>query len=352
MVSQPTIGGTNVPTQKTQKTDVQAPILAHGVPFEPAQLNPRKARGHPVLKMVCFAPLKGYRSNTVSPNGGRAVVFSLSEAYTDLPITVPCGQCIGCRLEKSRQWAIRCVHEASLYDHNSFITLTYDEIHLPQRESVDLRHFQLFLKRLRKQNSHKTIRYYHCGEYGDLHGRPHYHALLFNHDFTDKQLFKEINKHKIYTSRQLQKLWPYGYSSIGEVTFQSAAYVARYILKKVSGPNSEQHYQHITSDGQIVTRNPEYCTMSRRPGIGAGWYDKYETDLYPHDVCVVDGSKKAVPKFYNNKYQLDNKNQYSKIRAARKQKARKKAGNNTPERLAVREDLQIIKQEKLQRNLT
>ena len=279
------------------------------------------------------------------------MVFSLSGGYTDLPITVPCGQCVGCRLEKSRQWAIRCVHEASLYDHNSFITLTYHEPNLPPKSEVLLRDFQLFLKRLRKQNQHKTIRYYHCGEYGAINGRPHYHALLFNHDFMDKKLLKVINKNNIYISRQLQKLWPLGYSSIGEVTFQSAAYVARYILKKVTGENSKEHYQHITPDGQIVSKKPEYSTMSRRPGIGAGWYDLYSDDLYPHDVCIVDGSNKGIPKFYNNKYEIINKTNYQKIRAARKTKARKRAANNTPERLATREEIQYLKLEKLPRTL-
>ena len=301
--------------------------------------------------MVCYCPLKGYRSKTVSPNGGRAIVFSLSEGYTDLPIQVPCGQCVGCRLEKSRQWAIRCVHEASLYDHNSFITLTYAENNLPPKREVVLRHFQLFLKRLRKLHSNKTIRYYHCGEYGATTGRPHYHAILFNHDFVDKQLLKVIRKNQIYTSKELQKLWPYGYSSIGEVTFQSAAYVARYILKKVTGPNSKDNYQHITSDGQILYRKPEYTTMSRRPGIGADWYDLYSDDLYPHDVCVVDGSNKGIPTFYNNKYKIINKTNYSKIRAARKHRARNRAANNTPERLASREEIQELKLEKLPRTL-
>lgn len=295
--------------------------------------------------------MKGYRSKNLSPNGKRPVVFSLSEAYTDLPIKVPCGQCIGCRLEKSRQWAIRCLHEASLYSHNCFITLTYDEIHLPPNESVDLRHFQLFMKRLRKKYS-GSIRYYHCGEYGTKNNRPHYHAIIFNHDFKDKQLHTVINKNNLYISKELQTLWPFGYSSIGDVTFKSAAYVARYILKKVTGPQAKEHYLHINkTTGQITQRKPEYTTMSRRPGIGADWLKKYKTDVYPEDLIVINGIKMKPPKYYDKQFEIDSPKDYQKMRAKRKQTGARQAPNNTPERLEVREIIQEKRLEKLPRNL-
>ncbi len=187
--------------------------------------------------MACFGPLKGWPSKKLTPSGKRQVVFNISQAYTDRPVNIPCGQCIGCRLDKSKQWAIRCVHEASLYDNNSFITLTYNTEHLPEDRSLEVRVFQLFMKRLRKRFGTK-IRFYACGEYGDQNGRPHYHACLFNHDFQDKKLWKRGKDPSLdlYRSADLEKLWPYGYSSIGEVTFQSAAYVARYIMKKITGP--------------------------------------------------------------------------------------------------------------------
>ena len=151
--------------------------------------------------MACYHPMQGYRSAEVTKNGKRKIVFSPQKGYIDLPVKVACGQCIGCRLERSRQWAIRCVNEASLYRGNCFITLTYSDEYLPQNKSLDKRDFQLFMKRLRKEFSSERIRYFHCGEYGcsckvcglsaklcrrvgcgsfvEGLGRPHYHALFF-----------------------------------------------------------------------------------------------------------------------------------------------------------------------------
>lgn len=301
--------------------------------------------------MPCYCPLKGYRSKNLSEKGRRPIVFSLSEAYTDLPVKIPCGQCIGCRLEKSRQWAIRCLHEASLYPDNCFLTLTYDENNLPPKGEVVLRHFQLFMKRLRKQYGN-NIRYYHCGEYGAKLGRPHYHAIIFNHDFKDKVLLTIKNSHSLYTSKALEQLWPFGYSSIGDVTFQSAAYVARYILKKITGPQAKEHYQTIDkTTGQITYRKPEYTTMSRRPGIGKGWLEKYKTDVYPFDLIVVNGIKMKPPKFYDLQHEIDNPKEYKEIRIKRKQQGARQAPNNTPERLAIREEIRERKLEKLPRNL-
>ena len=129
--------------------------------------------------MPCFSPLDGYRSRTVNASGKRSIVFDIHEGFHDRPVSVPCGQCVGCRLEKSRQWAMRCVHEASLYDENCFITLTYDDEFLPVGGSLDKGAFPRFMKRLRKKFEPRRIRFYHAGEYGDRFGRPHYHALLF-----------------------------------------------------------------------------------------------------------------------------------------------------------------------------
>ena len=194
--------------------------------------------------MACYHPLKGYRSSELTKNGKRKIVFNRNQGYADLPVTVPCGQCIGCRLERSRQWAIRCHHEASLYENNSFITLTYADEYLPQNGSLDLNAQQKFFKRLRKKYG-SGIRFYACGEYGSKFGRPHYHACLFNHDFADKTLWKITNDVPLYRSSSLEELWPYGHSSVGNVTFQSAAYVARYILKKITGEHADNRLKDL-----------------------------------------------------------------------------------------------------------
>jgi hypothetical protein len=142
--------------------------------------------------VTCYKPLLGYRAAERNEQGKRPLVFNPSQGLVDMPIKVACGQCIGCRLERSRQWAIRCVHEASLHEHNSFITLTYNDENLPADGSLDVRHWQLFMKRLRKRHG-SGIRYFHCGEYGSKHRRPHYHACLFGLDFPDKKLWMMRN---------------------------------------------------------------------------------------------------------------------------------------------------------------
>jgi len=283
--------------------------------------------------MACYNPLKGYRSRT-----SQGIVFSPKLGYIDLPVTIPCGQCIGCRLEKSRQWAIRCSHESSLYSKNSFITLTYNDSSLPSDGSLNLKHFQNFIKRLRKLHQYKTIRYYHCGEYGPKLGRPHYHACLFNHDFEDKTLWQIKNDVKLYVSKELQTLWPYGYSTTGDVTFQSAAYVARYIMKKITGPAAEAHYEHTDAEtGEITSLAPEYTTMSLKPGIGSGWLEKFKSDVYPDDFVLMNGKKMRPPRYYNGLYELTDARNFVLLQRDRKKQARKHKENNTPARLRVRE---------------
>jgi hypothetical protein len=246
-------------------------------------------------------------------------VFDVKEGYEDMPVEVPCGRCIGCKLEHSRQWAMRCMHEASLYEKNCFITLTYDEKHLPPDESLHLDHFQKFMKRLRKE--HGKVRYYHCGEYGEKFQRPHYHALLFGFDFPDKTLFRIIpGGTKLYISNSLKSLWTFGHHTIGDVTFESAAYVARYCTKKLTGnrpfihtqhfkdgtkitnayENSDEHYQIINYDtGEVTYRAREYATMSRNKGIGQGWIEKYKSDVYPADHVIVRGKPVKPPRYYD-----------------------------------------------------
>mgnify|MGYP000188139432 FL=1 len=222
--------------------------------------------------MPCFHPLQGYRARQRSASGKRGIVFNKRDGWADLPVTLPCGQCIGCRLERSRQWAIRCVHEASLHNENSFITLTYANEHLPAWNSLDKTTFPKFMKRLRKSLQDKRVRYFHCGEYGDHTGRPHYHALLFGHDFPDKTHWAIRNGNPTWRSQELERLWPFGHSEIGTVTFESAAYCARYITKKVTGHAAREHYEMVDKHtGELGRREPEYTTMSRRPGIGKGW---------------------------------------------------------------------------------
>lgn len=229
---------------------------------------------------------------------------------------------------------MRCMHEASLHQNNLFITLTYDDQNLPEDWSLDVDHWQRFMKRLKKHYGGKKIRFFHCGEYGEDFGRPHYHALLFGHDFTDKEPYKETPRGELlYTSKTLESIWGNGFCPIGSVTFDSAAYCARYTTKKVTGANAKAHYGH---------RRPEYATMSRNPGIARHWFDKWQTDVYPHDYVVMKGKKVRPPKFYDNLIDTD---QLDAIKKSRKRNAKKYADNNTEERLAVRHEIQLRKQQ-------
>lgn len=245
--------------------------------------------------MPCYYPMTGYWSRTVNPSGRRSVVFNPNDAYSDLRISVPCGQCIGCRLERSRQWAVRCMHEAAMHDDNCFVTLTYDNDHIPFGGTLVKSDYQNFLKRLRKRIG--KVRYFLCGEYGENFSRPHYHLCLFGYSFPDRELFSTRGGTNYYVSPVLSDLWSFGYHLIGNLTFESAAYTSRYLLKKVLGPGSEDYY-----DGRL----PEFVSMSRRPGIGSEFYEAFGSDMYPRDEVVVNGKKMRPPKFYDSRFEIDN----------------------------------------------
>lgn len=284
--------------------------------------------------MPCYKPLKAFKAP-----GGR-VKFSRSGAYRDLPLTLPCGQCSGCRLERSRQWAVRLMHEAQMHDQNCFITLTYDDEHLPSDGSINVKHWQDFAKRFRKTLG--RLRFYHCGEYGDRNGRPHYHAAIFGHDFRADRIFDKNSKtgFPLYTSEALANLWPAGQHWIGELTFESAAYIARYIMKKITGDQAGDRYgENINKATGEVTlrRKPEYTTMSRRPGIGKAWITKFMSDVYPSDQVITNGKPCRPPKFYDREYEKINPQGWRKVRVRRELDAAKHEENNTYWRLEVRE---------------
>lgn len=145
------------------------------------------ARGYEV---ACYSPIVGYRATYLTKNGKRPIVFNKAYGYTDMEVKVPCGKCKGCRLEYSRQWAIRCVHEAQMHDDNAFITLTYSQENIPKDRSIHKEELQKFFKRLRK-NTNVKLRYFACGEYGKQKNRPHYHAIIFGYSFPDKTLYSK-----------------------------------------------------------------------------------------------------------------------------------------------------------------
>jgi len=325
--------------------------------------------------MPCYTPLDAYEITSKShqkPNGKKSIVFKRPQETTYKEMQVPCGQCIGCKLLRSVTWASRCMHEASLHEHNSFITLTYDDQNLPQDHSLRKDHFQNFLKRFRKAIHPIKIRYLMCGEYGDDSWRPHYHAIIFGYDFTQgikynkqwcerrQQVQSAEVENPYYISPLLSKLWPDGFHIIADVTFDTAAYVARYCTKKITGDEAEAHYTRNILDwneytGEIfhfqeVQLEPEYGTMSRRPGIGKEWYEKYKQDCYPSNFLINDGHKTPIPKYYDKLLEQEDELQFKAMKTARELALIAHKDDLTPERLAQRHTTKLAQYGQLRRN--
>lgn len=310
--------------------------------------------------MTCYEPLTAWEEEGKTPRGKR--VLNFSETSKSLkPIKIACGQCLGCRLDYSRAWAVRCVKEAELHDENCFITLTYDDENLPEGPTLIKRDFQLFMKKLRKEISPQRVRFYMCGEYGEKYGRPHYHAVLFGYDFPDKEPIGRSNQYgknldQLYSSAMLQNIWKKGFVSVGAVTFESAAYVARYVMKKVTGEKADQHYKKIGTDNQtIIDAIPEYTTCSRRPGIAADWFEQYgKNECYPSDTITYRKGQKIVevkiPKYFDTLFELYSPTEMEEVKNKRVEKAKKYSKDTTPERLNVRQKVKAAQIRDLKRN--
>ena len=247
--------------------------------------------------MACYYPMEAVRfyDGTVKVTGASASDFH-SAKYKDLVkefLQVPCGKCIGCRLEYSRQWAIRCMKELETCEGPAyFLTLTYDNEHLPRKTfeedasgvrvsmpELRPRDLQLFVKRLRENLRRKGVenfRFFACGEYGDELKRPHYHMIAYNLPLDDLEFYKSIRGHEYYNSKFLDECWEnQGFVVASDVNFECCAYVARYVMKKATGPNGFSY----ASDNDLCD---EFTRMSRRPGIGKAYYDLHKDEIYGH----------------------------------------------------------------------
>ena len=238
------------------------------------------------------------------------------------------------------------MHEAQMNENNHFVTFTYNNEHLPAGGTLQKEDFQKWAKRWRKQNG--KFRYFHCGEYGELRGRPHYHACVFGMKIQDLiEAGKTKSGHPALESEELKHSWGKGNVQVGRLTFESAAYTARYIMKKVTGDAAEEHYTDRQT-GEI--REREYVTMSRRPGIGKEWYDKYKKDVYPRDEIFINGKYARPPKFYDGQYELEDEDEFRKIKKRRVRAGRKREQDNTPERRRTKESLLKRKEQQFARD--
>lgn len=287
--------------------------------------------------MICYTPL------SAGFDEARNITFNPNNIYGS-PLTLPCGQCIGCRLERSRNWATRAMHEYQSQDYiGSFLTLTYSEPNLPPSKSLDSDAMPLFFRRLKKHLYPKKISYLYCGEYGDKFDRPHYHALVFNHDFdlsknkapqitnwgansldsllntksSDDSLYLEpVSHHELgcsYQSKTLNNLWQLGHASVGSLTYESAAYVARYCLKKINGAHADTHYN---------SRTPEFMHSSK-PAIGRSWIEKYHEEIALHGNLYINKRLQNIPRYYLKILEKLNPNLYTDLKIQRESTTKK-----------------------------
>lgn len=254
--------------------------------------------------MPCEKPLEGY----LPANGGQ-VRFSKprnGRAYTK--IDIPCGQCILCRLEHARQWAVRITHESTLHDENAFITLTYKDELVPEFNSLsteskknawqrpqDRNHLSKFFKRLRKKIG--KFRYYAVGEYGDKTQRPHYHACIFGHAFTEDRTILREQPFLLWTNPLLEEAWGNGMVSVGALNFTTAQYTAAYVTKKLTG--KQQYVRLDEESGELIPLVQPRAYMSLRPAIAKNWLTPYGDQTFAHDQVVINGKAQKPPKYYD-----------------------------------------------------
>lgn len=292
---------------------------------------------------MCTSPLPARRVGGQIEFLGRAekARFFSNKAAT---LQIPCGQCAECRLKRSREWAVRCMHEASLHRDNCFLTLTYRD----DSRSVSLNYadFQSFVKRLRARFPNEKISFFCCGEYGETNPatgvidggkyRAHFHAILFNFNFPDRVPCRLLGGADLYSSKMLDDLWRHGACKIGEVTFESAAYVARYAMKKVTGDLAQAVYTVVMPDGEIVERVPEMLVMSKRPAIGRAWFERFGKSVYQSDSVVARGKEMQPPRYYDKLLPPVVRSMVADQRAAR---GSSRSADHTDERNNVRDDV-------------
>uniref|UniRef100_A0AAU8B1L6 Replication initiator protein n=1 Tax=Dulem virus 128 TaxID=3145605 RepID=A0AAU8B1L6_9VIRU len=304
--------------------------------------------------MPCYFPLVGVDTGAINLETGKKIIAihphgtQVDESQCLDVFPIPCGHCIGCRLDRSRLWADRCMLELMYHERACFITLTYDDFHIPRRfygSSADgtakpcftllKRDFQLFIKRLRKANPSLSIRYFACGEYGPSTFRPHYHAILFGIDFDDREELPRASSSgmKLYTSEKLNKAWSFpprnergesyspnssvaGIATVQDVTWETCAYTARYVQKKLYGNEARFYEKH-----NLV---PPFSLMSRRPGIGRRYLDDHpEVFDYSHiHIATCDGGRSInIPKYYLKILETTDAEKADALKRVRKQLA-------------------------------
>lgn len=303
--------------------------------------------------MSCLYPRRGYPSAIVNPSGKRSTVFKKILSFPGAEsFPVPCSQCMPCRLGQAAEQAIRCVHEASLYEYNQYLTLTYNNKYLPKTQSIDHEDIVLFMKRLRRNLPDQKIRSYGAAEYGAVYdlekdpqrksplkdklgrqllGRPHYHLLLFNTQLEDQEPWRIIRGYQYQQSQLISKLWSEhedgnsskGFHSLSDVTIKSAGYVARYVTKKYTNQCKKKVKQRYKK------RLPERAVAVSK-GLGRGWLEAYKSDVYPMDEIIHQSKRFKPPKYYDYRHAIDEPEEMQQIKEKRKIAAKRASQRPQP----------------------
>ena len=300
--------------------------------------------------MACTCPVEIWPA----PPGAatKRPVYSPQRSYQGAKSDLrPCGHCTSCRLEYSQGWATRIDHETKSHEHNYFVTITYDNDHLPAGGSLKPEDVTKYLKRLRRHLG--RLRYVLTGEYGEQTLRPHYHAITFGLELPDLKLADYVSQsgEPQWTSETADRIWGKGKVIFGTVTPKSAAYVARYAMKKQTGERKKEAYRRLDPEtGEIYGVLPEFIRQSRNPGIGMTWFDKFKTDCVPSDFLIRDGKRIRVPRGYIEKLPEHEK---AAIKSKRRQHAKTEQAkaDNTERRLMTKHESAKLRAARLKREL-
>ena len=312
-------------------------------------------------------------------------------------IDIPCGKCIGCRLDYSRQWADRLMMEMKYHDKAYFLTLTYDDDHIPYnhyvtdngiidcpdvdfkrginarklllpapwldeetgetgfRPSLHKRDVQLFHKRLREDKQvvedGQAIRYFTAGEYGDKTLRPHYHSIEFGLEIPDLKVYKVCDGYNLYTSEYLNEIWKMGHVIIGDCTWETCAYTARYIMKKQKGKEANEYLR--------LDIEPEFVLMSRKPGIGSAYFEEFGEELYHFRTVPIPTKTGAISisstnKYFDGKLSASNPERFDEVKQKRIEAAKHteilrdaQTSMNKLDRLLAEEEVKIAQTKSL-----
>ncbi|AYP28958.1 MAG: putative replication initiation protein [Bacteriophage sp.] len=275
--------------------------------------------------MGCNNPKKAWHiPGDITPRGKPKLRFAYPGTEAD-EILLPCNRCTGCYMNIGQDWMTRLINESAMHEWSWFLTLTYDEENLPYGNSLVPEHSHKFARALRDhfRRRGEKIRHYMIGEYGGRFGRPHYHGIVFGPEFSDRKKVATRNgEHTCFESPLIAKLWGKGIHELSLASPDTMAYVSKYVTKKaLTREDPFAHHYVVPETGEMIPQEPEFAHMSRRPGIGAKWLDKWTGDVFPSDEIVANGKAMRVPRYYYNRLKERDPELAERVRASRKKKA-------------------------------